>query len=61
MKKAYRMEDTEIEEILSLVMDLFVDNANKFHMIEEDMRAVIEEEVLYRLREELKVIELEIA
>lgn len=61
MKKAYRMEDTEIEEILSLVMDVFVDNANKFHMIEEDMRAVIEEEVLYRLREELKVIELEIA
>lgn len=61
MKKAYRMEDTEIEEILSLVMDVLVDNANKFHMIEEDMRAVIEEEVLYRLREELKVIELEIA
>ena len=58
MRKVCKLEDREIEEILSLVMKTFADSADRFHMIKEDMEAVITEEILFRLRCSLDDMEL---
>ena len=58
MRKVSKLEDKEIEEILSLVMETFADNADSFYMTREDMEAVITEEILFRLRGSLDDMEL---
>lgn len=58
MRKVSKLEDKEIEEILSLVMETFADNADSFHMTRDDMEAVITEEILFRLRGSLDDMEL---